>query len=73
MLCTLVGYLMLSMESKYRYVIIFGILIVVCNLIYEILLPILNTIDIIDALYGIIAVVLSLIYLFFIDKYGFAS
>lgn len=73
MLCTLVGYLMLSMESKYRYVIIFGILIVVCNLIYEILLPILNTIDIIDALYGIIAVVLSLIYLFFIDKYGFNS
>ena len=72
-MCTLVGYLMLSMGSKYRYVIIFRILIVVCNLIYETMLPILNTIDIIDALYGIIAVILGLIYLFFIDKYGFDS
>ena len=71
MLCTLVGYLMLSMKGKYSSVIVFGIFVVIANIIYETILPILNTIDFIDAIYGIIAVVLSLIYLYFMNKKGF--
>ena len=73
MLCTLVGYLMLSMNKKYSFVIILGIFIIIANLVYETLLPIINTIDIIDAVYGVVAVILSCIYLYFIDKYGFES
>ena len=34
-------------------------------------LPFINTTDFIDAIYGIIGVVISLVYLYFIDKKGF--
>ncbi len=71
MLCTLVGYLLLSTNGKYKSVIIFGILVIIANIIYETILPILNTVDFIDAVYGIVAVVLSFIYLYFLDKKGF--
>lgn len=71
MLCTLVGYLLLSTNGKYKSVIIFGILVIIANIIYETILPILNTVDFIDAVYGIVAVVLSFIYLYLLDKKGF--
>lgn len=71
MLCTLAGYLLLSTNGKYKSVIIFGILVIIANIIYETILPILNTVDFIDAVYGIVAVVLSFIYLYFLDKKGF--
>lgn len=71
MLCTLIGYLILCYKKKYIHTIIIGILIICANLIYEILLPFINTTDFIDAIYGIIGVVISLVYLYFIDKKGF--
>ena len=46
-------------------------LVIIANIIYETILPILNTVDFIDAVYGIVAVVLSFIYLYFLDKKGF--
>ena len=71
MMCTLIGYLLLSTGKKYVSTIMVGILLIVVNFIYEIFLPILNTTDIIDALYGLVGVVISLVYLYFIGKYGF--
>ena len=71
MMCTLIGYLLLSTEKEYVSTIMVGILLIVVNFIYEIFLPILNTTDIIDALYGLVGVVISLVYLYFIGKYGF--
>ena len=71
MLCTLIGYLLLCYKKKYIHTIIIGILIICVNLIFETLLPFINTIDFIDAIYGIIGVVISLVYLYFIDKKGF--
>ena len=71
MMCTLIGYLLLLAEKKYVSTIMVGILLTVVNFIYEIFLPILNTTDIIDALYGLVGVVISLVYLYFIYKYGF--
>ena len=71
MMCTLIGYLLLLVGKKYVSTIMAGILLIVVNFIYEIFLPILNTTDIIDALYGLVGVVISLVYLYFIDKYGF--
>ena len=68
MLCTLIGYLLLCYKKKYIHTIIIGILIICANLIYETLLPFINTTDFIDAIYGIIGVVISLVYLYFIDK-----
>ena len=71
MMCTLIGYLLLLVGKKYVSSIMVGILLIVVNFIYEMFLPILNTTDIIDALYGLVGVVISLVYLYFIDKYGF--
>ena len=71
MMCTLIGYLLLLVGKKYVSTIMVGILLIVVNFIYEIFLPILNTTDIIDALYGLVGVVISLVYLYFIYKYGF--
>ena len=71
MMCTLIGYLLLLAGKKYVSTIMLGILLIVVNFIYEIFLPILNTTDIIDALYGLAGVVISLVYLYFIDRYGF--
>ena len=71
MLCTLIGYLLLCYKKKYIHTIIIGILIICANLIYETLLPFINTTDFIDVIYGIIGVVISLVYLYFIDKKGF--
>ena len=71
MMCTLIGYLLLLVGKKYVSTIMVGTLLTVVNFIYEIFLPILNTTDIIDALYGLVGVVISLVYLYFIYKYGF--
>ena len=71
MMCTLIGSLLLSTGKEYVSTIMVGILLIVVNFIYEIFLPILNTTDIIDALYGLVGVVISLVYLYFIGKSGF--
>ena len=69
--CALIGYLLLCFKKKYSSIIILGFILICINIIYETLLPFLNTIDFIDALYGIIGVILSMAYLFTIDKRGF--
>lgn len=71
MLCSFIGYLLLTAGKKYSSNIIVGVLCVLANFIYEVFLPILNTTDIIDAVYGFVGVIISLIYLYFISKYGF--
>jgi drug/metabolite transporter superfamily protein YnfA len=71
MLCTLIGYLLLCYRKKYSTIIIIGLILISTNLIYETILPFINTTDLIDAVYGILGVIISLIYLLFIDKKGF--
>ena len=71
MVCLIIGYLLLFAGKKYISNIIVGVLLVLANFIYEIFLPILNTTDIIDAVYGFVGVIISLIYLYFISRYGF--
>ena len=71
MICTMIGYLLLCYKKKYSSIIKLGLTIIIINVIYETILPIINTIDFIDAIYGIIGVVISLVYLYFIDKKGF--
>ena len=71
MLCTLIGYLLLCYRKKYWIIVIVGLVLISINLIYETILPFINTIDLMDAVYGILGVIISLIYLLFIDKNGF--
>ena len=71
MICTMIGYLLLCYRKKYSTIIKFGLILIIMNLIYETILPFINTIDFIDAIYGIIGIIVSLLYLYFIDKNGF--
>ena len=71
MVCVLIGYLLLVTGKKYISNIIVSILLVLANYIYETFLPVLNTTDIVDAVYGFVGVLIGLIYLYFISKYGF--
>ena len=73
LLCTFIGYLLLSAGKKYILNAVIGILLIIANFIYELLLPVLNTRDVIDALYGLAGVTVSLIYLFVISRYGFVK
>ena len=71
MLCTLIGYLLLCYRKKYWIIVIVGLVIISINLIYETIFPFINTVDLIDAVYGAVGVIISLIYLLFINKKGF--
>lgn len=73
LLCTFIGYPLLSAGKKYISNAVIGILLIIANIIYELLLPVLNTRDVIDALYGLAGVTVSLIYLFVISRYGFVK
>ena len=70
LLCTLIGYFLFLAGKKYRYTFIIGCLLIAANFIYEMFLPVLNTSDIVDAWYGLAGVVMSLVYLRFVGKYG---
>ena len=71
MICTLIGYLVLCYKKKYSTTIKIGLILISMNLIYETILPFINIIDFMDAIYGIIGIFVSLLYLYFIDKKGF--
>ena len=62
LLCVLIGYLLQLFGKKYNSNIIVGMVIILSNFIYEIFLPILNTTDIVDAVYGLVGTIISLIY-----------
>lgn len=71
LMCVLIGYLLLMAGKKYSSNVIVGIILILANFIYETFLSVLNTTDIIDAVYGLLGVLISLIYLYFINRYGF--
>ena len=73
LLCVLIGYLLQLFGKKYNSNIVVGMVIILSNFIYEIFLPILNTTDIVDAVYGLVGTIISLIYLYIISKYGFKT
>lgn len=73
LLCVLIGYLLQLFGKKYNSNIIVGMVVILSNFIYEIFLPILNTTDIVDAVYGLVGTIISLIYLYIISKYGFKT
>ena len=70
MLYTGVGYLWLAFGVPMRMIGLLGVALAVCNIVYETAIPILNTPDPIDALYGLIGVALGAILLVVIERYG---
>lgn len=71
LVCTLIGYFLFLTGKKYRFAFIIGCLLIAANFIYEMFLPVLNTADIVDAWYGLAGVVMSLLYLYLVGKYGY--
>lgn len=65
-----IGYLWLLQGVKFRYVIFFGIFLVLANFIYELFIPILNTPDIVDAYFGCAGTVLGFLFLWYVKKCG---
>jgi len=70
MLYTGVGYLWLALGVPMRAIAWLGLALAAANLVYETLIPILNTPDPVDALYGLAGIVLGASLLIAIDRYG---
>lgn len=64
------GYIMVLNDTKFQYVIALGISLILVNFGYELFLSIINTKDIIDAIYGLAGCLLSFVYLVLMKKYG---
>lgn len=69
-LCLIFGYLSVLKTGKLRFVYYFSALMILSNIVYEYFIPLLNTRDPLDALYGIIGVLFALIFSFFLQKSG---
>ena len=67
-ICT--GFTVLISGGKMKIIRIISIIIVFINLVYEVFVPILNTPDFVDALAGIIGVVISYLYLSRLNRNG---
>ncbi len=65
-----IGYFWLMMGIKFQYIIFLGIAILAANFIYELYIPILNTLDIIDAFFGAAGTVMGFLFLFLVEKIG---
>lgn len=65
-----IGYFWLMMGVKFRYIIVFGIAMLLANLVYELYIPILNTPDIVDAYFGFVGTFLGFLFLFFVHRFG---
>ena len=70
MLSIFTGFTVLLSGGKMKVIRIISIIIVFINLVYEVFVPILNTPDFVDALAGIIGVVISYLYLSRLDRNG---
>ena len=70
MLSIFTGFTVLIFGGKMKIIRIISIIIVFINLVYEVFVPILNTPDFVDALAGIIGVVISYLYLSRLNRNG---
>ena len=70
MLSMFIGFTVLIFGGKMKIIRIIAIIIVLINLVYEVFVPILNTPDFIDALAGIIGIVIAYLYLSSLNRNG---
>ena len=68
-----IGYSWLLNGKRFRFIAFLGVLMVIANIICETLMGFMNTPDIVDALYGIVGVGVSFVFLLLTHKYGLIS
>lgn len=72
-LCALIGLLLLSAGKRLRSALLFCLAVLAANLVYEAFLPVANTRDMIDALYGIAGSFAGGAYLCWLNAFGFTQ
>lgn len=65
-----IGSLWLTSGVKFRFVVVFGAFLIVANFICETLLSSINTVDIVDAIYGTVGVIPGFIYFYCVNRNG---
>ena len=68
-----IGYVGLMANLTLRHIIVIGLTILLLNLVTEFLISFLNTPDTIDAIFGIVGVVLGFVFLFLANRYGYKT
>ena len=65
-----IGYQWLMAGTTLKPIIWLGLAILLCNFIYEIFIPFINTPDPMDAIYGLVGTMLGFLVLWVIDRHG---
>ena len=65
-----IGYAWLMLGVHTKAILFFGITIIAANFIYELWIPVLNTRDVVDAVYGAAGTAIGFIFLMLIKKFG---
>lgn len=65
-----VGYTWLLSGVKFKVIIYFGIFMIIANLCCEMYMTYMNTLDMMDACYGILGVLIGFIYLYCLNRNG---
>lgn len=65
-----VGLVWLLLGIPYRYLLLFGLILVVANLVYEQWVTFINTKDTMDMYYGFAGIILALVFLFITKTWG---
>lgn len=66
----IIGSLWLTSGVKFRFVVVLGAFMIAANLTCETLLSIINTVDILDAIYGTVGIILVFIYFYCVNSNG---
>lgn len=64
------GYVWLMMGMNLKSIILLGVIIIIANFVYELFIPVLNSLDIVDAWYGVAGTLAGFIFLFLAKKFG---
>ena len=65
-----IGYAWLLFGTRFRYIVVLGVLFIAGNFVCETVMPFLNTTDLLDAVYGTVGVLLVFPYLLLTMRYG---
>lgn len=68
-----IGFICLIWGIKFKIISTLGLSIIVSNFICETVMGFMNTVDIIDAIYGTVGVSISFIFLYITKRYGMIS
>lgn len=70
-LCALTGFVLLALGGKLTAALAFCLVVLLANVLYEAFLPILNTRDLTDAVYGIAGSLLGGAYACWLNRFGY--